>query len=589
MKRVALAALLLLLLTPFPSAAAGEYRTLEVQSLRITIDSEWGSRLAPGYLPVRFDITNLGEARVIEIVGEGTRYSRFVRSVANVHVRRSLPMARGDRVRVTLPIPVFADSENLRFEIQEHGETLERFNYMTFQSAAAPADASVLIVAASSTPFGKAAGTLPRPPSPAAGGLSAPGGTLATVDFVLEPARLPANWIGYTSVRAVVIGAAEFGMLEDAQKDALLTWAASGGTLIVEAGDGALRGAADSLAPDAAADGSGVAYFFGRISRRPSAAIASAGLAAALVDAERTQDESWALPVNRSGASFRVAIPGVNGVPRRAYLSILILFTLLIGPVNYWVLWRRRRPVLFVLTAPLTSAMFIVLLAGYVIAAEGFHVSGRALTLTMLDQARKQAVTRGRFSLYAAGMTPGGGLRFPRDVAVFPVVADGRSGGSRQILDLTETQQFASGLIQARAQSDLEQVAFRAARERLTFERDASGVRVTNGLGARIQSLVFRSHGAVYALEAPLADGATAALKSGRVDAQALASRDIPAPPLFFTRLLQSQPDGSYVALLDSSPFWEPGVTGVLERGSFHVVLGWPDGQPGQPARPAQP
>jgi len=586
MTRLALAAALLLL-TPFP-LAAGEYRTLEVQSLRITIDTEWGSRLAPGYLPVRFDITNVGEARVIEIVADGTRYTRFMRSVAYVHVLRSLRMARGDRVRVTIPIPVFADSENLRFEIQEQGETLERFNYMSVQSAAPVPHASALIVAASSTPFGKIAGTLPRPvPAPAAG-FAGPGRTSGTLDFVLEPARLPSNWLGYTSVRAVVIGAAEFGMLEDAQKEAILTWTASGGTLIVEAGDGALHDAARSLAPDATADGSGVAYFFGRIYRRPAAAIGAAGLAAVLADAERAQDEFWALPVNRSGVSFRVTIPGVSGVPRRAYLSILILFALLIGPVNYWILWRRRRPVLFVLTAPLTSAVFIVLLAGYVIAAEGFHVSGRALTLTMLDQARKQAVTRGRFSLYAAGMTPGGGLRFSRDVAVFPVVLDGRSGGTRQILDLTETQQFASGLIQARAQSNLEQVGFRAARERLTFERDASGVRVTNGLGARVRHLVFRSNGAVYVLETPLADGATATLKSARLDAQAWAPIDIEAPRVSFHRLLQSQPEGSYMAVLDSSPFWEPGVTGVLERDSFHLVLGWPDGQPGQPARPAQ-
>ena len=43
----------------------------------------------------------------------------------------------------------------------------------------------------------------------------------------------------------------------------------------------------------------------------------------------------------------------------------------------------------------------------------------------MLDQATKQAATRAAASLYAAGMTPSGGLRFARDVAVFPIGADG--------------------------------------------------------------------------------------------------------------------------------------------------------------------
>ena len=37
----------------------------------------------PGYLPVRFDITNLGEARVIEIVGQGTRFFRALEGQAS--------------------------------------------------------------------------------------------------------------------------------------------------------------------------------------------------------------------------------------------------------------------------------------------------------------------------------------------------------------------------------------------------------------------------------------------------------------------------------------------------------------------------
>ena len=58
------------------AGAAGEYRTIEVESLKITFDSEWGARTTPGYLPVRFDITNLGEARVIEIPAHGSRFFR---------------------------------------------------------------------------------------------------------------------------------------------------------------------------------------------------------------------------------------------------------------------------------------------------------------------------------------------------------------------------------------------------------------------------------------------------------------------------------------------------------------------------------
>ena len=158
--------------------------------------------------------------------------------------------------------------------------------------------------------------------------------------------------------------------------------------------------------------------------RRP---LATAGLAGVLSAAQKVQDANWALPANRArdwgtiaARGFRLPIPGVDGVPARAYLSILIVFSLLIGPANYWFLWRKRQQVLLVLTAPLISAVFIVLLAGYVVAGEGLGVRGRAVTFTMLDQVRKQASTRGSMSLYAAGMTPAGGLRFPRDVGGVP-------------------------------------------------------------------------------------------------------------------------------------------------------------------------
>ena len=57
-------------------SSARQYRTAEVESLRVIVDSEWVPRAAPGYWPIRFDITNLGDARVIEIVVQGTRFFR---------------------------------------------------------------------------------------------------------------------------------------------------------------------------------------------------------------------------------------------------------------------------------------------------------------------------------------------------------------------------------------------------------------------------------------------------------------------------------------------------------------------------------
>jgi hypothetical protein len=602
-----LCSILLLVCAAASARAAGEYRTVEVESLKIEIDSEWGARTAPGYLPVRFDITNLGEPRVIEIVGQGQRFFRAARAVPGaIDVRQAVRLSRGDRVRLTIPVPICADSENIRFEIREGGRTIERFNYTGFQSGSLPGDASALIVADRVSPFGTIAAAWPRPMGPPKGSPGSPGyyvsgtviagptgsssvvhgGPAPTLDFMLDPRRLPTSWLGYTSLRAVVIGPTEWQLLTDAQKDALLTWTASGGDLIFVDGDPGALLPGGQKPPAGAGEPAVRAYFFGRIHRPTSASIAASGLASVLSAAEKMQDDNWALPANRArdwgsiaARGFRLPIPGVDGVPARAYLSILIVFSLLIGPVNYWFLWRRQQQVLLVLTAPLVSAVFIVLLGGYVLAGEGLGVRGRAVTFTMLDQVRKQAATRGSVSLYAAGMTPSGGLRFPRDVAVFALGPDGTGSRERQSLDLTDAQRFSAGVIQARSPTNLEEIGFRPARERLSFSREAGGMSVVNGLGVTVSALLYRDGDTVYTLAGPLPSGGKEILKTAARGASNMVPSGLPLSSRF-VHLVENQPAGSYLAVLERSPFWDPGVSTIVERGSFHLVIGWPEGQP---------
>jgi hypothetical protein len=587
--------------------ASGEYRTVDVESLRITIDSQWAVRTAPGYLPVRFDITNLGEARDIEIIGQGSRYFRMVRSAAqgSISVRQAVHLARGDRVRLTLPVPVLADNENFRFEIRENGEALERFNHSGFQGRSPGDDASVLIVADGASAFGKMAASWPRPlttipgsyrvvPSGAgtvvlgrAASPMPPGVSGPELDFLLDPARLPTNWLGFTSLRAVVIGPMEWERLSDAQKSALLTWTACGGELMFVDGNPTALFPQGQHSAAVASDVASVPHFFGDIHFPTSASVETSGLEAALTAAHASaHDSNWMLPANRApdwgliaARGFRLPIPGVDGVPARAYLLILIVFALLIGPANYWFLWRRRRQVLLVLTAPLISVMFIVLLAGYVLAGEGVGVRARARTFTLLDQARKQAATRASISMYAAGMTPAGGLRFPRDMAVLPIGPDGTGNRERETLDLTDSQRFSSGVIQARSATNLEEIGFRPARERLSFSREGVGMSVVNGLGTTVARLIYRDGDQTYVLPEPLPQGGKTLLKTGTPDVRHV----LPADGSVISRfesIVKSQPDGSYLAVLERSPFWDAGVAGVDERGSFHLVLGSLDGRP---------
>ena len=126
LRLIACAMTLVLIAATSRADAAGEYKTIEQASLRITVDTEWIPGAAPGYVPVRWDITNLGEDRTIEIVGTGSRVSRMARfRQSRPSVRQRLQLRAGDRVRFTMPVPASGDMDNMQFLIREDDRTIQ--------------------------------------------------------------------------------------------------------------------------------------------------------------------------------------------------------------------------------------------------------------------------------------------------------------------------------------------------------------------------------------------------------------------------------------------------------------------------------
>jgi len=574
-RRPVLCGLLLLLLSV--PAIAGEYRTVDFESLHVTLDSEWSNQTAPGYWPVRLDITNLGDDRVIEVYGHGDRWWRSGET-GNSEIRQTVRLKRGDHQRFTVSVPIFGDNDSIIFQIRERGRTLQSFTYAGFQSNKSLDETAALIVADPASTLGAQAPSWVRSvPVTSAYRMPAAASISSKLDFILDPQRLPTEWLGFTSVRAVFIGTKELSQLSSVQKEALLTWTACGGDLVFVDGD------LNSLLPDTESRPAGLAtagddsihYYFGHIRFVSSTDIRARGLADILSTLRDVDDSIRTLPANRApdwlygtDHGFRLPIPGVAGVPVRSYMAILVVFSVLIGPVNYILVWRKRRQVLFVLTAPLISMVFIAVLAGYALFGEGIGIKGRAQSFTLLDQTTKRAATRASLSLYAAGMTPRNGLSFPKTTAIFPTGADGRGSRDPEVIDLTESQQFSAGIVRARTASNFEEISFRPARERLNFSRSGENITVVNALGSDVTQLSYRTGGVVYTLTGTLRDGEQATMHSGR----SFNSNTLPAK---FKSIADHQQDGTYLAFLQHSPFLETGAPSVEERGSFHLVLGY--------------
>ena len=573
---------LAVLLTPVSAAhAAGVYRTVESDGLRIVMDGDWVNQTAPGYIPIRFDITNAGDARTIEIVERGGRYDmRGGPYVPSRQGRQSivqrLTLARGSRVYFTIALPVSASNENYVFEIRQDGEVLHNLGSYSVQSGVLPDRAGAVLVAAGGTAMGQAAEGWAR--SVVGGAVPVIGtsrGTAPSLDLILEPQRLPTNWLGYTSLRALAIGGAEWQQLSDAQRSAVRTWVACGGDLLLVDGDLAEWQRSAAPAGMIAGETPSVPYLLGRVHAFTSQQLTTAGFEATLMALPAGRDGSWALPVNRAldwNGTFehglRMSIGEFGQIHARAYVVILFLFAMLIGPANYFILTKRRQQALLVVTVPVIALAFIALLAGYVVAGEGLSVHARAATITLLDQGRQQAATRAAVSMYAAGRSPRGGMQFGRETAV--ILAGGATLPPDTDMDLSETQQI-HGLVRARTPANVETVSLRSARERLVVHRQGDRIEVVNGLGATIRDLTVHSGTARYRLASPLGNGERRALEPTAVVGSPVGAAHPYAAR--YTGMMQL-PAESYVAVLDRSPFWQSGVDSLIEHDSVHVVMG---------------
>ncbi len=332
--------------------------------------------------------------------------------------------------------------------------------------------------------------------------------------------------------------------------------------------------------------------------------------------------------VERHGVSARgqnddfwnFLIPGVGRAPVGGFQVLITLFALVIGPVNYFLLQRRKQLYLLILTVPLFAIATTVLLLGYAVASDGFALRGRARSVTMLDQVHGESVSWSRLSYYA-GVAPSGGLRFSPDTAVYPIDPPGDPSGGRS-LDWTTLQHMPSGWLRSRTPTQLLTVAYRQGPEQLTVASGSGeAVRVTNNLGTHIHKLLLLDEeGNTYGAEDLARDVSVRLEPKEFADLHAglrkiLATQPLEIPPEITDRymavggmgsrrywnrqvqpaqwntsvsegflqvLADVNPDGlkallrprTYVAITERPPHVDLGVTRMEDNGSVFVIWG---------------
>ena len=301
------------------------------------------------------------------------------------------------------------------------------------------------------------------------------------------------SWLGYSGFSAVLVDERDLPRMSPSVASGLRAWTLAGGQLVVVAEAEGKRPLPPGW-PGASGDGD-AAVGLGRVSwwgpgasQRTNDAAAEAWIKEAIAFGSAALQPLTAEQAERN-------FPVVEGLttPVRGLVLLMLVFAILIGPVNIGLLAYYKRRMWLLWTVPLGSAVFSIGVIAFAFLSEGVAPKARTQAITFLDQTTREAVTIGMRGYYAP-LTPGDGLRFPMSTRVVPQVArqGWGDGGRGRSVDQTSTQHLSRGWVAARVPAHLELTDVSESRLRLDVEPLAGGgIAVTNGLGVDLTGLAL--------------------------------------------------------------------------------------------------
>ncbi len=402
------------------------------------------------------------------------------------------------------------------------------------------------------------------------------------------------NWLGYSGFDAVLITAEELREAPDAVRSALWSYVECGGAMVVIGGldipgqwpnipiqwwerRGIIAGAGNT---DSYSVG------FGRVTVIEAA------------DIERVTSSRWqAIKLDwknsRPAKKAYYDIEDINrdftvieriGIPVRGLFVLMLAFVVVIGPVNLIWLARRRRKIWMLWTVPAIALITCLAITGYALFAEGVSATSRTEAWTILDESSHRATTIGWTAFYAP-ITPGEGLRFSYDTELIPEFPQNwlyQGGADARTIDFTTGQHLDSGWITARVPAYFRFRKSETRRERLTISRSENGsIRVVNGLGTDIRQIWLADRdGKIHKAESIQA-GAQSSLSPTTVKAaghdlrELYGAGDWPGKMKYVEQnAAQYLTPGSYLAVLDASPFVEEGLKDLKTRKGRALIYG---------------
>ncbi len=238
------------------------------------------------------------------------------------------------------------------------------------------------------------------------------------------------NWLGYTKYDGVLITAAEFQALPEAVRNALVRYVECGGSLLIA---GAWQPPPSwKQRPTPVAGLSNYRVGFGEC-----LAIAEPNIQRWQAPQLRHIRESWQMSLQPFRSSFTTVnahehFPVVEdvAVPVRGLFLIMLCFVVVIGPINVYLLSRKKRRIWLLATVPLISLLTCLAVWCYMLTTVTWGAHERVESVTLLDENDGHAATLAWMGLYSTS-SPGDGLHFSTATQLMPLGLSGNRPNNR--------------------------------------------------------------------------------------------------------------------------------------------------------------
>ncbi|MFV0443123.1 MAG: hypothetical protein ACK5Q5_06100 [Planctomycetaceae bacterium] len=483
------------------------------EGIDVNVEGDWPGCGQGGYYPLRIAVVNRGQPRQMTFTFLST-YGKMPSVSKTVDLQT-------ERMHFSLLVPCVGPESYGTVRVDVDGRQVPNLAHSVSLPPARNWDVqgpSVLLIDSRDTDWSGfktaiesitgAAAAASSSPSP----YYAPTITAGDDHKYVPPDSLPGEWQAYTGLDLVAVSLPMLGRVDSDDRTAIVRWVHAGGTILVYSVGESQNDPAGRLVDQALGLSTSISEpWSGDIEQSGSSASRDCILGRVIAvkdDPFRsfTADQwesllndlskprwDWS---NRHGFSARAPssnfmdflIPSVKGVPVLSFLVLITLFAILIGPVNYFYLWKKKRLYLLVVTIPFIAFVTSLSLFAYSAIAHGFATRSRVRSLTFVDQPSLTAVSASRVSYYS-GLAPSSGLRFTRDSAVYPIWPE-ESGFETGTVDWTELQHLASGWLRSRTRTQFYVVTERNERGRLEVTTDGQGLSVSNGFETDLTALV---------------------------------------------------------------------------------------------------